>query len=159
MLLWTRLALKQQFERVTASHWLPYFQTAALDYGIPVHVLLGVASRETNCRNIIGDGGHGHGIMQIDDRSYPAWCNRGIWKDVGESIRMGAYVLAEKRRQISPSIPVEDRLKVALAAYNAGTRHIIHDYFSGVVDRHTTGQDYSKDVLKRAEVFKELLGG
>jgi hypothetical protein len=41
-------------------------------------ILMAIASRETNMRNIIGDGGHGYGIMQIDDRSFPEWCNSGL---------------------------------------------------------------------------------
>src|ERR687885_333162 len=36
-------------------------------HGLPHGLLLAVASRETNCRNVIGDGGHGRGVFQIDD--------------------------------------------------------------------------------------------
>ena len=47
-----------------------FFKTAAERYQLPPEILLAIASRETNMRNIIGDGGHGYGIMQIDDRSF-----------------------------------------------------------------------------------------
>ena len=32
-------------------------------------LLLAIASRETNCRDIVGDGGLGRGVFQIDDRA------------------------------------------------------------------------------------------
>lgn len=155
-MLWSRVALAQQFARVSAAGWLPHYEEAGKKYGFSVPVLLAVSSRETNCKNILGDGGHGHGIMQIDDRSYPVWCSSGLWKDVKEAIRMGAAVLHQKQLRIMPSIPEEDRLRVALAAYNAGEGHAAKDYWAGVVDRHTTGQNYSKDVLAREKVFAEL---
>ena len=59
-----------------------------------------IASRETNMRNIIGDGGHGYGIMQIDDRSFPEWTNSGLWKDVSAAIQKGALVLHSKQQTI-----------------------------------------------------------
>src|SRR3954462_7514492 len=46
---------------------------ASKKYGIPPEVLFGVMMRETGGRNIVGDGGHGRGLMQIDDRSHGAW--------------------------------------------------------------------------------------
>lgn len=155
-MLWTRTALAQQFARVSAAGWLPHYEEASKKYGFTVPFLLAVSSRETNCKNIIGDHGHGHGIMQIDDRSYPVWCNSSLWKDAQEAIRMGAAVLYQKQLRIMPSIPEEDRLRVALAAYNAGEHNAVKDYFAGVPDRSTTGHDYSKDVLAREKVFSEL---
>ncbi len=61
---------------------------------------MAIASRETNMRNIVGDGGHGYGIMQIDDRSYPDWCHSGLWKDATAGIQKGASVLDAKRETI-----------------------------------------------------------
>src|SRR5690242_12091466 len=43
---------------------------------------MGIASRESKVRNIIGDGGDGYDIMQIDDRSFPECCHSGLWKNV-----------------------------------------------------------------------------
>ena len=155
----TRLALEQQFARVKAAGWLPYYEAAAKAYGFTPSLLLALTSRETNCRNIIGDGGHGHGLGQIDDRSYPAWCATSRWKDPEVSLHMAAYVLSRKLHeiQVSPSIPVADRIRVALAAYNCGSKKAVPAYFSGMPDKFTTGHDYSKDVLTRERVFAELL--
>ena len=154
---WTKLALEQQFARVSAAGWLPYYEAAGKPYGFPVSLLLALTSRETNCRNIIGDGGHGHGLGQIDDRSFPVWCERGLWKDPQEALRMSAYVLHRKLLEISPSVPDADKLRVALVAYNTGSQRAVPDYFTGMPDRRTTGHDYSKDVLAREHVFAELL--
>lgn len=157
-MLWSRLALGQQLARVKANGWLPFYEAAAKQYGFTTSLLLALTSRETNCRNILGDGGHGHGLGQIDDRSYPVFCSSPHWHDPQVNLVMTASVLAEKIRQISPAIHIpEDRLQVGLAAYNCGAMNAVNSYVAGVVDRRTTGGDYSKDVLARERVFAELL--
>ena len=77
---WTENDLKRQFERAKKNGWIKTFKSAAATYQFPPEVLMAIASRETNMRNIIGDGGHGYGLVQIDDRSFPEWCNSGLWK-------------------------------------------------------------------------------
>ena len=81
---WTERDLARQFER--ANGWIKFFKTAAERYQLPPEILLAIASRETNMRNIIGDGGHGYGIMQIDDEAFPSGPT-GLWKDVNAAIR------------------------------------------------------------------------
>jgi hypothetical protein len=87
--------------------------------------------------NIIGDGGHGYGIMQIDDRSFLEWCNSGLCKDVNDSIQKGALVLHSKQQTIrngqgkrlkvgstpfvgKPHLSKDELLRTAIAAYNSG---------------------------------------
>ena len=41
--------------------------------GLPPALLLAIASRETNCTDILGDGGHGRGYFQIDDGAHGEW--------------------------------------------------------------------------------------
>jgi hypothetical protein len=77
---WTENDLKRQFERAKKNGWIKTFKSAAATYQLPPEVLMAITSRETNMRNIIEDGGHGYGLMQIDDRSFPEWCNSGLWK-------------------------------------------------------------------------------
>jgi hypothetical protein len=43
---------------------------ASKKYGVPPEIAKAVAYQETGWANIPGDGGHGKGIMQIDDRSH-----------------------------------------------------------------------------------------
>ena len=171
---WTIADMTNQFTRTERQGWLPYFAEAATRYGFDQDLLMGIASRETNIRNILGDGGHGHGIMQIDDRSYPDFCKSDDWKDPRKNILKGAEVLDfVKRREIRAGIGRRNEckgnrfegltlsdlglLRTSVAAYNCGCRayHAICVY--GNPDRSTTGSDYSADVINRAEAFKRLL--
>src|SRR5258706_4279347 len=49
------------------------FKVAALDHNLPPALLAAIASRESRggavLKNGFGDGGHGFGIMQVDDRN------------------------------------------------------------------------------------------
>lgn len=77
---WTDHDLQNQFALAKNHGWLQFFESAATEYEFAPEILMAVASRETNLRNIIGDGGHGYGLMQIDDRSFPDWCHSGMWR-------------------------------------------------------------------------------
>ena len=173
-----------RLERGVEGGWLAYASTTApgtiwiaadASHGpFPPEILLAIASRETNMRNIIGDGGHGYGIMQIDDRSFPEWTNSGLWKDVNAAIQKGALVLHSKQQTIrngqgkrlkvgstpfvgKGQLSKDELLRTAIAAYNSGLWAYYNLTKYGDTDRRTTGRDYSKDVLKRAQVFRELL--
>ena len=37
---------------------------------LPAGLLLAIASQETDMNDVVGDGGHGRGLFQIDDRSH-----------------------------------------------------------------------------------------
>src|SRR4051812_46990770 len=74
--------------------WLPDVQAAAKKYNLDPSLILAVMSRETNGKNIKGDGGHGRGLMQIDDRSWGPWLNShqgGM--DPASNIMKGAEIL------------------------------------------------------------------
>ena len=149
--------LERQFQLAKDKGWMPGF-LGEDNYGISPHILMGIASRETSMQNIIGDHGHGHGLMQIDDRSFPAWCRSGKWKVAIEGIRMGAFVLRSKYNYAHANgVPTGAVLKVAIASYNVGP-YAVEDYRTHLnPDMHTTGGNYSHDVLERAQVFKKLL--
>ncbi len=83
---WTANDLTREFGVARRSGWIDAFDAAAKDYLFPVGLLLAIASRETNMRSIVGDGGHGYGLMQIDDRSCPHWCHSGGWNNVAGCI-------------------------------------------------------------------------
>jgi hypothetical protein len=44
----------------------------------------------------VGDNGHGHGLMQVDDRSWGAWLNSNNWADPLTNVRKGAAILRGK---------------------------------------------------------------
>ncbi|MCA1591082.1 MAG: MBL fold metallo-hydrolase [Acidobacteria bacterium] len=152
-------ALAAQFNRAKANGWLPFFAEAARNFNWPVELLLAVASRETNMKNILGDGGHGHGIMQIDDRSFPEFTSSDRWKDPRQNILKGAEVLSGKRRFLSRrGVSGQALTRASVAAYNGGEGRVLRAINAGRdVDSVTTHQNYSADVLARAAVFKGLL--
>jgi hypothetical protein len=95
-----------------------------------------------------GDGGHGRGLMQIDDRAYPDFCASDRWKDPRENIRYGAGILALKWKALQSK-------REAIAAYNCGVGNVRRAIREGQdIDRYTTFRNYSADVLKRAATFR-----
>lgn len=156
----SRAVLAAQMDRARGNGWLPFFTEAAQRFNFPTPLLIAIASRETNIRNILGDGGHGHGIMQIDDRSFPDFTGSGRAMDPRQNILKGAEVLNGKRLFLSRrgvSGPLLTRASVA--AYNHGEGNILSNIRNGRnVDSGTAHDDYSADVLARAAIFTELLG-
>lgn len=165
--------INREFAYAKAEGWLPFFADAGKAYDFPPSLLMAIASRETNMRNIIGDGGHGFGLMQVDIRSFPDFCHSGAWRNVRLGIQTGAQILDAKRTQVehgvgnhlsiagyqfvgSPVAPGQLE-RIAVAAYNCG----LWSYYSFSQgkdpDRFTTGHNYSADVLGRAEQFEELM--
>lgn len=148
--------LLRQFRVAESYGWLSVFREEP--YGVPAAILLGIASRETGMRNILGDSGHGHGLMQIDDRSFPEFCRSPKWKDGKENIKFGAFVLRSKYNDAKArGVPTKDLMRVALASYNAGRAAIVDYNVHRNPDRRTTGHDYSADVLRRAAIFQRFL--
>lgn len=128
---------------------------AAKRYRIPPSVLFGIMMRESNGQNIRGDGGHGRGLMQIDDRSHGAWLashNGGM--DPASNIMYAAQILRESMDAFGGD------LRKGLAAYNAGVGGVQAALRAGrSPDSATTGGDYGSAVLKNAEQFKKRLLG
>lgn len=155
-----RSALVEQFNRARANGWIEFFAEAARNFNWPTALLMAIASRETNIRNILGDSGHGHGIMQIDDRSFPAFTSSGRWRVPRLNILMGGEVLSGKRRFLSSrGVTGETLTRASVAAYNGGEGRVLRAITRGLgVDSVTTNRNYSADVFERASVFRELLG-
>jgi hypothetical protein len=140
-------------------------------------LLLAIGSRETELSNIAGDAGHGRGWVQIDDRSHALWldshagCESGAWEATFPSalppghvptltaatlhaidILHGNLAFAQQR-----GVPKTQRLRFAVAAYNAGAGRALEGFQGGDVDRKTANGDYSKDVLERKTVVTNYL--
>jgi len=98
----------------------PQIEAAARDHGLDPRFLAAVAAQETggpgsdSGRNVIGDGGHGRGLFQIDDR-YHAFARTGAAMDPQENAEYAASMLAVLIRQNGGD------LHAALSAYNAGS--------------------------------------
>jgi hypothetical protein len=52
---WTENDLKRQFRKAKDFGWIAFFEQAGKDYKFSTQILMAVASRETNMRNIMGD--------------------------------------------------------------------------------------------------------
>jgi Bacterial SH3 domain/Transglycosylase SLT domain len=127
-------------------------------------VLAAIGSRESGWgifldSNGTGDGGHGRGIMQIDDRYHQAFINSSNWRDPGVNIKYATdNVLAEYYSYLSRNTSLKgfDLLRGAIAAYNAGPGNVVDAVNAGLdVDAYTTGKDYSWDVIQRAGWFQD----
>lgn len=173
---WTKNDLKRQYTRIAGAGWIDFFKTAGTDYDFDPLLLMAIASRETNIRNIVGDNGHGYGIMQIDDRSFPEWCHSGVWRDPEQAILKGAHVLDGKRTNVqknqgkkvkfgdktfigAPNLTETEIITIATSSYNCGWWAYYNFSRGNDVDKNSTGKDYSKDVFNRLSVFIELSGG
>jgi hypothetical protein len=122
---------------------------------VDVALAQAVASRETGMRNIVGDGGHGRGMMQIDDRSHGGRVPT-ISAGLGYAVALLESNVAECMRR---GVHEGHRTAVAVSGYNAGITGAINSYMAhgstpSAADRATTGGDYAADVLERARVLR-----
>ncbi|XP_073446633.1 lysozyme g-like [Dendrobates tinctorius] len=138
-------------------------QLVSAETGIDGAIIAGIISRESRAGNILdsrkyGDHGNAFGLMQIDIRYHTP---HGDWKSENPRdwnnkvhILQGTEILASMFTAIDKKFPgftKEEKMKGALAAYNAGPGNVtnLHD-----PDSRTTGKDYSNDVVARAKFFK-----
>lgn len=160
--------LLKQWKEVQANY-LPFIEAAAKKAGVPVSVICGIGSRETEWGlspaldkpgpGGKGDHGHGRGLMQIDDR-FHAFARTGKWDDAEANILYAAKVLISSRAYIKKrySLTPQALLQATVAAYNCGAGNVSKALKRGLdVDFFTTGRDYSKDVFSRAGWFQEQL--
>jgi len=151
--------------------WLPAIKKHAAEAGVPASVVAGIISRETaglpqycvppTQGGQLGDNGHGHGPMQIDDRAFPAWCYD--WRigaySTEDGIAQGCAVLKQKAQSIAkllPSLHEQDALHATIAAYNCGEGNVRHAVMDDKdIDTYTAWQNYGADVLQRAAYFAQ----
>lgn len=158
--------LERQLGDARAKGWDAIFARVEDAQALPRGILLAIASRETNMTDIVGDGGHGRGLFQIDDRFWKEWLTAhgagggGRKPPVRDAAKKAAEIvsgnLAFGRRN---GVAEADLLKFALSAYNAGPGGAIADYRRGDSDLKTTGGDYGRDVLERHAAIPGKDGG
>lgn len=152
-----------------ASHGVPpanhaMIVTPAAQFGHRPEVVAGILMRESRGGEILDDEGlgdrkHGHGLMQIDDRSFPGFCNATGWRDPARNVEFGCIVLSMKRTFLSKNaaLPAPELERAAIAAYNCGEGRVLQSIQQGEdVDTHTTGRDYSRAVLAYADAYASL---
>ncbi len=93
---------------------------AATRHNLDPRLLAAVAAQETggpgsdSGRNIVGDGGHGHGLFQIDDRWHP-FARTPSAMDPGANADYAAGILQSNLHRYGGNV------RQALSAYNAGS--------------------------------------
>jgi Transglycosylase SLT domain len=98
----------------------PQIAAAAQRNGLDPTLLAAVAAQETggpgsnSGANVIGDGGHGHGVFQIDDR-YHAFASTAAAMDPAQNADYAAGMLSGLLQKYGGDV------HAALSAYNAGS--------------------------------------
>jgi hypothetical protein len=117
---------------------------AEAKHKLPHRLLYAVGSRETNLaehwEQTPGDGGHGHGTWQLDDRSHkiPSPFPMALQAD------MAAQLLSDLIAHFKGNV------KSAVSAYNAGVGGAERGLrATNNSDQFTTGHDYGQDTLER----------
>jgi len=93
---------------------------AAKAHGIDPKLLAAVAAQESggpgsnSGNNVVGDGGHGHGVFQIDDRTW-AFASTPAAMDPAANAGAAASILAGDLSRCGGNV------KAALSAYNSGS--------------------------------------
>jgi hypothetical protein len=161
-----KATLRSQLKRLRDTGLAQKLQQTAEARGLTAPFFFAIASRETNCRNILGDLQHGEfhgvGIIQIDIQHPIARKARdtGTWKtDPGPLIEFGAKLLADNLKQAKqklPNLSAQQQLKAAASGYNSGMVNAVKGAKQGDSDKFTTGHDYGRDVMARAAIFEEL---
>jgi murein DD-endopeptidase MepM/ murein hydrolase activator NlpD len=133
------------------------FIAAGRLFDLPPALLAAIASRESRGGAVLvngfGDGGHGFGLMQVDNRNpFP------VVRDGGPAgqphINQATKILRDKldavRRTLKSLTPAE-QLQTAVSRYNGGNGLPPPDS-----DRGTTGGDYMNDVWARAQFYARV---
>lgn len=158
--------------------YIPLVCQAADLYGIRRSWLAGLVIRESgatwagpytpkgNPRGT-GDRGHGHGLCQIDNRTWGEWLRTHDWGDPLTNLKGACWILLQTKGYLRsifsmPGVPPLMFWRTVLAAYNAGpSKARIALVAGGNPDTYTAHGNYSQGVLDGAAelepAFPELI--
>jgi hypothetical protein len=104
----------------TGVAYAAQIENAARRHGLNPDLLAAVAAQETggpgsnSGRNVVGDGGHGHGLFQIDDRWHPFASTKAAM-DPAQNADYAAGMLSGLLKRYGGNV------HEALCAYNSGS--------------------------------------
>ena len=139
----TGAELASQYQQASLT-WSFIHQTE-LVHGLPRMLLFAVGSRETNLTNEVGDGGHGHGVWQLDDRSHTP--PGGSWPAFDANVASQCATAAAMLHGLLAS--TGGNVEKAAAIYNSGQPD----------EPGTAHGDYGIDVLERMQFLQQFPGG
>lgn len=155
----TTAQIQQQLSYSKTQGTYPYFQAAAVRSGVPVDLLLAVASRESGIgsnsyyqsHNHVGSDGTSVGIMQLNYAYVPNFITDWAHDDQA-NINEAARQLAGYLKQFPGNT------QAALDAYNAGAGDVQTALGQGKnPDSVTTGGNYASDILQRKTLLDGIL--
>ncbi len=151
------------FSLAIPSEAAPYAATilaVADETGVDPFLIAAIGQRESRWGLALdaeyrGDGGHGHGIMQIDDRTWGSWLAGNEWWDPYVNVRKGAEILASNLSYFEGKGLSGDALVAAAsAAYNRGPGNVWASIRDGSSpDVGTANGDYGSSVLAMANAY------
>ncbi len=163
----SKMQLLNQLHSLRHTGFATKLEQHATTHGFPTSFFFAIASRETNCLNILGDPQHGEfhgvGIIQIDTQHPIARQARdsGSWRTNPDPlIEFGARLLEDNIKRTAvrfPNLNQQQQLKIASSGYNCGITSAIDGALHGDSDLHTTGHNYGRDVITRMTIFEELI--
>jgi hypothetical protein len=103
---------------------------------------------------------HGFSFWQLDVNTHFSFIKTGEWKDPFKSCYKAILTLEEKRKWLEENKVDTKEFgihRAAIASYNCGQRRVKKAMDLGEdIDRYTFNHDYSKEVLRFAEIYKHL---
>lgn len=165
---WTEEDLRTQYTLAQTYGWVETIRAVTRDTRWSVAMILGIASRETGSvwdthpyGAMVGEHGHGYGVMQIDERQWPDFCHGDAWKKVWANISQALHILDEKSAYLLlHGIPANLAPRGTIAAYNCGEGNVVNAIRQHKdVDTYTTHSNYGSDVVARSAVFQRFLTG
>ncbi|KAK3087661.1 hypothetical protein FSP39_008858 [Pinctada imbricata] len=138
------------------------YVTAGRNNCIHPALIAALASRESHAGRLLhstngwGDNHHAYGVLQCDVRYCPV-CSHGLkcttygWDSCQHIDMMTKYVLVPYIKQVQrkhPTWPAAHQMQGGVAAYNFGPGNV---QSWGGLDIGSTGNDYSNDVIARAQ--------
>lgn len=144
----------------SAKPYAEVIRRVAQDTGIDALLLAAIGEYESRWGQALsppgpagtGDAGHGHGIMQIDDRTWGSWLSANDWTDPYTNVRKGAEIYLDSESYFAgKGLEGTDLVKAALAGYNAGPGRVWAAIQAGKdPDSVTYGARYASRVLAYA---------
>jgi hypothetical protein len=134
--------------------YAPQIAAAAQSHHLDPTLLAAVAAQETGGpgsnagRNIVGDGGHGHGLFQIDDRSHP-FAETSAAMDPASNADYAAGMLSGLLDRYGGNV------HEALSAYNTGQPNL-----TGTTTQWSDGSKlgYADSVLRHQQSIAAATG-